>query len=100
MKSVLHESYWQSINAKVASLVLCLLASVEGTKVCLEIPLQSPPPRGGDRHLATVPPPPGARPSRARGGEISRGGQGTHPCISPGGGGGGVNRHFEFSNFD
>ena len=47
--SVLRESYWQSINAQVTSLVLCLLASVEGTKVCLEIPLQSPPPQGGDR---------------------------------------------------
>ena len=32
-------------------------ASVEGTTVCLEIPLQSPPPPG-DRHLATVSPPP------------------------------------------
>ena len=35
--------------------VSSLLASVEGTTVCLEIPLQSPPPRG-DRHLATPPP--------------------------------------------
>ena len=30
---------------KVASHVFSLLASVEGTTVCLEIPLQSPPPR-------------------------------------------------------
>ena len=49
------------INAKVASHVFSLLASVEGTTVCLEIPLQSPPPPG-DRHLATVSPPhPGDR---------------------------------------
>ena len=33
-----------------------VLASVEGTTVCLEIPLQSPPPPPGDRHLATVSP--------------------------------------------
>ena len=46
------------INAKVASHVFSLLASVEGTTVCLEIPLQSPPPPPpGDRHLATVCPP-------------------------------------------
>ena len=45
------------INAKVASHVFSLLASVEGTTVCLEIPLQSPFPPG-DRHLATVSPPP------------------------------------------
>ena len=32
------------INAKVASRVFSLLASVEGTTVCLKIPLQSPPP--------------------------------------------------------
>ena len=32
------------INAKVASHVFSLLASLEGTTVCLEIPLQSPPP--------------------------------------------------------
>ena len=56
---MLHESRWQSINAKVVSLVFCLLASVEGTKVRLEIPLQSPPsPKGGDRHFVTAPPPP------------------------------------------
>ena len=42
--SVLHESRWQTNNAKVASLVFCLLASVEDTTVCLEISLQSPPP--------------------------------------------------------
>ena len=58
----LHESYWQSINAKVASLVFCLLASVEGTTIRLEIPLQSPPPRG--------------RPSRATGGDFTAGGGG------------------------
>ena len=54
--SVPHESRWQSINAKVASLVFCLLASVEGTTVCLGIPLQSPPPppRETGRTLKTV----------------------------------------------
>ena len=41
-----------------ASLVFRLLASVEGSTVCLGIPLQSPrPPKGKDRHLATPPPP-------------------------------------------
>ena len=40
----------------VASHVFSLLASVEGTTVCLEIPLQSSPPPG-DPHLATVSPP-------------------------------------------
>ena len=63
------------INAKVASHVFCLLASVEGTTVCLEIPLQSPPPPGrpslGDR----LPPPPG-RPSRATPG-VCKGGRGV-----------------------
>ena len=79
------------INAKVASHVFSLLASVEGTTVCLEIPLQSPPPPG-DCHLATVSPPhPGDR--RALTWEFARGAgatlvvrsacfsvdQGTHP---------------------
>ena len=41
---VLDETHWHRINAKVASHVFSLLASVEGTTVCLEIPLQSPPP--------------------------------------------------------
>ena len=45
------------INAKVASHVFSLLALVEGTTVCLEIPFATPPPPG-DRHLATVSPPP------------------------------------------
>ena len=44
------------INAKVASHVFSLLASVEGTIVCLEIPLQSPPP--GRPSLGDRPPPP------------------------------------------
>ena len=58
---VLDEIHWHRINAKVASHVFSLLASVEGTTVCLEIPLQSPPPPG-DRHLVTVSPPhPGDR---------------------------------------
>ena len=59
------------INAKVASHVFSLLASVEGTIVCLEIPLQSPPPPG-DRHLATASPPhPGDRRALTR--EFARG---------------------------
>ena len=79
--SVSHESRWQSINAKVASLVFCLLASVEGTAVCLEIPLQSPPPQGGDHHLATVTPPPlRGRPSRAMGGDFK--GEGNISAIA------------------
>ena len=53
---VLHETHWHRINAKVASHVFSLLASVEGTKVCLEIPLQSPPP--GRPSLGDRPPPP------------------------------------------
>ena len=44
--SVLHESRGQSIDARDASLVFCLLASGEGTTVCLGIPLPPPPPRG------------------------------------------------------
>ena len=39
------------INAKVASHVSSLLASVEGTTICLEIPLQSPPPPGRPMNL-------------------------------------------------
>ena len=59
--------------------VFSLLASVEGTTVCLEIPLQPPPPRRpslGDR----LPPPPG-RPSRANVGDCKggRGVQDHHP---------------------
>ena len=67
--SVLHESCWQSITAKVASLVFCLLASVEGTTVCLEIP--PPPPPGGRPPLGNRLPP-----SRAMGGDF-KGGEGT-----------------------
>ena len=79
---VLHESRWQSITAKVASLVFCLLASVEGTTVCLELPLQSPAlPQGGDHHLATVCPPcpPRGRPSRPVGRDFKGGGRVIHP---------------------
>ena len=47
---------------QVASPVFCLLASVEGTTVCVEIPLQSPPPPGGEtvtwRPSSPSPPPP------------------------------------------
>ena len=65
------------INAKVASHVFSLLASMEGTILCLEIPLQSPPPPGlGDR----LPPLPG-RPSRA------------NPGVCKGGGGYNTYRH-------
>ena len=74
---MLDETHWHRINAKVASHVFSLLASVEGTTVCLEIPLQSPPPPG-DRHLATVSPPhPGDRRALTR--EFARGVQGK--CI-------------------
>ena len=60
------------INAKVASHVFFLLASMQGTILCLEIPLQSPPPPPGDRHLATVSPPyPGDRRALTR--EFARG---------------------------
>ena len=71
---VLDETHWHRINAKVASHVFSLLASVEGTTVCLEIPLQSPPPPG-HRHLVTVSPPhPGDR--RALPWDFARGGGG------------------------
>ena len=66
------------INAKVASHVFSLPASVEGTTVCLEIPLQPPPPPG-DRHLATISPPPPGRPSRANPG-VCKGG-GGYICV-------------------
>ena len=46
------------INAKVASHMFSLLASVEGTTVCLEIPLQSPPPRETVTWRPSPPPPP------------------------------------------
>ena len=51
---------------KVASHMFSLLASVESTTVYLEIPVQSPPPSPGDRHLATVSPPPPSRETVAR----------------------------------
>ena len=72
--SVLHESRWQSINANVALLVFCLLASVEGTTVCVEIPLQSPP--SPPSHLATVSPALGGRLSHAVQGDF-KAGEGT-----------------------
>ena len=43
---------------QVASTVFCLLALVEGTTVCLEIPLQSPPPGGRPSLGGSLPPPP------------------------------------------
>ena len=46
------------INAKVASHVFSLLASVEGTTVCLEIPLQPPPPPRRPSFGDRPPPPP------------------------------------------
>ena len=52
MTFVLDKSHLLHINAKVASHVFPLLASVEGTTVCLEIPLHPPPPERpslGDR---------------------------------------------------
>ena len=60
---VLDETHRHRINAKVASHVFSLLASVEGTTVCLEIPLPSPPPPGRPSLGDCLPPPPG-RPSR------------------------------------
>ena len=54
---VLDETHWHRINAKVASHVFSLLASAEGTTVCLKYPCNPPPPPG-DQHLATVSPPP------------------------------------------
>ena len=75
---VLHVSCWQSINAKLASPVFCLLASVERTAVCPEIPLQSPPPPlGGLTVTVTVSPLP---PGGGRPGDISRGRQGISVC--------------------
>ena len=50
---VLDETHWHRINAKVASHVFSLLASVEGTTACVEIPLQPPPPPPGDRRGLT-----------------------------------------------
>ena len=71
---VLDETHWHRINAKFAPHVFSLLASVEGTTVCLEIPLQSPPPPG-HRHLVTVSPPhPGDRRALPR--DFARGGGG------------------------
>ena len=64
-----HESAQLSRLEAVA--VESVLAPVRGTTVCLEIPLQSPPPPG-DRHLATVSPPhPGDRRALPR--EFARG---------------------------
>ena len=75
------------INAKVASHVFSLLASVEGTTVCLEIPLQSrpPPPPPGDRHALTWEFARGAGGTSTRNqysGTIARGG-GWGDCPSP-----------------
>ena len=65
----------------------CLLASVAGTTVCLEIPLQSPSPPGGDHHLATAPPPPPEGETVARyGGRFKGGGAGYQHGIKGWGG--------------
>ena len=70
-----HESAQLSRLEAVAH-VFSLLASVEGTTVCLEIPLQCPPPHPGHRHLVTVSPPhPGDRRALPR--DFARGGEGT-----------------------
>ena len=74
---VLDETHWHRINAKVASHVFSLLASVEGTTVCLEIPLQCPPPPPGTPSLGDRPPPPPGRPPRATPG-LCKGGGGYH----------------------
>ena len=64
------------INAKVASHVFSLLAAVEGTTVCLEIPLQSPPPPRETVTWRPSPPPhPGDRRALTR--EFARGAGGT-----------------------
>ena len=69
-----HESAQLSRLEAVAH-VFSLLASVEGTTVCLEIPLQCPPPPG-HRHLVTVSPPhPGDRRALPR--DFARGGEGS-----------------------
>ena len=71
------------INAKVASHVSSLLASVEGTTVCLEIPLQSPP-RETVTWRPSPPPHPGDRRALTR--EFARGAGGRIPnklfCLS------------------
>ena len=71
---MLDETHWHRINAKVASHVFSLLASVEGTTVCLEIPLQCPPPPPGTPSLGDRLPPPPGRPSRATPGLCKGGG--------------------------
>ena len=70
---MLYETHWHRINAKVASHVLSLLASVEGTTVCLEIPLQSPPPPGRPSLGDCLPPQPGDRRALTR--EFAEGGR-------------------------
>ena len=74
---VLDETHWQRINAKVTSHMFSFLASVEGTTVCLEIPLQSPPPPPGRPSLGNRPPPPHPGDHRALTREFARGGEGT-----------------------
>ena len=71
---VLDETHWHRINAKVASHVFSLLASVEGTTVCLEIPLQSPPPPRETVTRRPSPPTPHPGDRRALIWEFARGG--------------------------
>ena len=71
-------------STKVASHVFSLLASVEGTTVCLEIPLQCPPPPPGHRHLVTVSPPhPGDRRALPRDFARGAGGMRATPAANP-----------------
>ena len=75
-------SLQSTLDAFLKPNAIVLLASVEGTTFCFEIPLQSPPPPGrpslGDR----LPPPPG-RPPRANLG-VCKGGKGyLEPPWSP-----------------
>ena len=64
----------RTLGAHVLATVVS--ASVEGTTVCLEIPLQSPPPPLETVTWRPSPPPPPGRPSRANPG-VCKGGQGT-----------------------
>ena len=70
---VLDETHWHRINAKVSSHVFSLLASVEGTTVCLEILLQPPPPPRETVTWQPSPPPPPGRPSCANPGVCKEG---------------------------
>ena len=72
---VLDETHWHRINAKVASHVFSLRASVEGTTVCFENTLATPPPPQETVIWRPSPPPhPGDHRALTR--EFAGGGQG------------------------